>query len=137
MNVSIEEKKTEAISRMKMLGLYPTIIKEFERDFTVNRSDPPFGALYWVEDKELEELRAWEIKHNALVYHVVRSYTTFGTLDTYLYVSDDKEEWDVDHDDLKDGNPLAYVVNHDMPDCSEFGYIGIKTTSAAGLVRTY
>nr|DAP06687.1 MAG TPA: hypothetical protein [Caudoviricetes sp.] len=137
MNVSIEEKKTEAISRMKMLGLYPTIIREFGRDFTVNRSDPPFGALYWVEDKELEELRAWEIEHNALVYHVVRSYTTFGTLDAYLYVSDVKEEWDVVHDDLEDGNSLVYVVNHDMPDCSEFGYIGIKTTSAAGLVRTY
>lgn len=137
MNVSIEEKKTEAISRMKMLGLYPTIIREFGRDFTVNRSDPPFGALYWVEDEELEELHAWEIEHNALVYHVVRSYTTFGTLDAYLYVSDVKEEWDVVHDDLKDGNSLAYVVNHDMPDCSEFGYIGIKTTSAAGLIRTY
>lgn len=137
MNVSIEEKKTEAISRMKMLGLYPSIIREFGLNFTVNRSDPPLGILYWVKDKELEELRAWETKHNALVYHVVRSYTTFGILDTYLYVSDDKEEWDVDRDDLEDGSALAYVVNHDMPDCSEFGYVGVKTTSAAGLVRTY
>lgn len=73
----------------------------------------------------------------ALVYLVVRSYTTFGKMDCYLYVSDYTEEWAQDRDDIKEMQPLAYVYNHDMPDCSEFGCIGIAGTPAAGLRRTW
>lgn len=32
MNVNIEEKKMEAIERMKTLGIFPQTIKQFEQD---------------------------------------------------------------------------------------------------------
>lgn len=137
MNVSIEEKKAEAISRMKMFGIYGKAIDEFRRDLTVNRSEPPFGALYWVEGDDIANLHAWELQHHALVYHVVRSYTEFGAFDAYLFVGDYREEWDNDREDIKAGHALAYVVNRDVPDWSEFGYVGVKVTGAAGLVRVY
>ena len=38
-------------------------------------------------------------------------------MDAYLYVSDHAEEWGLDWDGLKGMGPLAYVYNHDMPDC--------------------
>lgn len=135
MNISIEEKKAEAIRRMKMLGIFPETIKQFEAGY-VSRSEPPFGAYYWVEGEELEALRKFEEEHDYLVYTVVRSYTSIGMMDSYLFVGDDVEEWELDRDDLKDGYAFSYTVNYDAPDCSEFGTIGIKLSVAAGLLRT-
>lgn len=42
----------------------------------------------------------------------------------------------MDMEDLREGQALAYVVNMDMPDCSEFGTVGIKP-SVGGLIRTW
>lgn len=137
MKVSREEKKQEAVRRMLALGIYNETIKQFEKDDFVSISEPPFGAFYWVEGKELEELRAWEKEHDALVYLVVRSYTEFGKMDAYLYVSDHREEWKSDMDSLKCGETIAFVVNRDAPDFSELGYIGVERTVAAGLKRIW
>lgn len=135
MNVSIEKKKAEAVKRMRKLGIFGPTIKQFEKEDLVSISEPPAGAFFWVEGDELEEMREWEKKHNALVYVIVRSYTTLGKMDAYIYVSDYEEEWQEDNECLKEGEVLAYVINRSMPDCSEFGSIGVKRTIAAGLAR--
>lgn len=135
MNISIEEKKAEAIRRMKMLGIFPETIKQFEAGY-VSRSEPPFGAYYWVEGEELEALQKFEKEHDSLVYTVVRSYTRIGKMDSYLFVGDDRGEWELDQDDLKEGCAFTYTINYDDPECSEFGTIGIKLNIAAGLTRT-
>lgn len=135
MNISIEEKKAEAIRRMKMLGIFPETIKQFEAGY-VSRSEPPFGAYYWVEGEKLEALLKFEEEHDCLVYTVVRSYTSIGMMDSYLFVSDCKDDWDSDREDLEEGYAFSYTVNYDAPDCSEFGTIGIKLSVAAGLLRT-
>lgn len=137
MNISIERKKTEAIARMRMLGIIPEAIHQFEKEGLVNRSEPPFGALYWVEGENLKRLRKFEKKHNALVYAVIRSYCIIGTMDSYLYVSDHEEEWERDRTELKKGSAFAYVNNLDDDICSEFGSIGVKRSAAAGLLRTW
>lgn len=137
MNVPIEEKKKEAIFRMKKLGIYKPIVKQFQDENMVSESAPPMGACFWIEGEQLERIREFEKKHNALVYHVIHSYSDFGEMESYLYVSDYKSEWNADHEDLAYGQQLAYVYNHDMPDCSEFGSIGIKLTAAAGLKRVW
>lgn len=137
MKVPREEKKAEAISRMKAMGIYRETIKQFEKEDLVSKSEPPFGAFYWVEDEELEELHEWEKEHDALVYLVIRSYTSIGTMDAYLYVSDYKDELEIDREDLKENMQIAYVVNKDAPECSEFGSIGFEKTIAAGLKRIY
>lgn len=135
MNISIEEKKAEAIRRMKMLGIFPETIKQFEAGY-VSRSEPPFGAYYWVEGEELEALRKFEKENDCLVYTVVRSYTSIGMMDSYLFVGNDRGEWELDNDDLKEGYAFTCTINYDAPDCSEFGTIGFKLGAAAGLVRT-
>lgn len=136
MRVSKEKKKAEAISRMKKIGIFPETIRQFKKDDLVSISEPPFGAFFWAEGEDLETLRAWEEKHNALVYVVIRSYTEVGVLDSYLYVSDFEEEWDDARDDLTHNESLAYVYNKDEPLFSEHGYIGFERTIAAGLRRT-
>lgn len=54
MNVSTEEKKAEAIARMKALGIFPKMVKFFAQKDVVSFSSPPFGARYWVEDDVLD-----------------------------------------------------------------------------------
>ena len=139
MKVSIEEKKAEAISRMKRLGIYPETIQLFERANIISISEPPCGALFWATKEELARIREFEEKHNALVYMVVRTYfRELGKMDSFLFVSDYKdEEWDMDRNDLDCGQALAYVYNYDAPIFSEFGSIGLSLTPAAGLVRTW
>lgn len=136
MNIAIEDKKVEAVKRMKMLGIFNETVRQFEKDGYVSRSDPPVGAYYWVEGEELEQLREFEKEHDCLVYTVVRAYTSIGTMDSYLFVGDNKEEWQWDREDLKEGYPFSYTINRSDPDLSEFGYIGVKRSIAAGLTRT-
>lgn len=137
MKPNIDEKDKEAIERMKLLDIMDETIEQYADFGYVTRSDPPFGALFWVSDQELADIRLWEAEHNVRVYHVVRAYTSLGILDSYLYVSNNKDEWEIDRQLLETGEPLVYVVNRSDPYCSEFGTIGIKTTPAKGLIRTW
>ena len=137
--LSRAEKKVEAIARMQMLGIYPETIEQFKKEGLVSISEPPFGAYFWAEGEELELIKEFEEKHNALVYTAIHSYhREFGKMTSYLFVSDYKdEEWEIDRADLKQGRTLAYVYNHDEPIFSEFGSIGIKLGVAAGLLRIW
>lgn len=137
MNISIGEKKAEAVKRMKKLGIFGPTVKQFEKEDLLSQSEPPLGACYWVEDEQLERVKEFEAKHNALVYFVIHHWTNIGELENYLYVNDYKEEWAMDNRDIEAGEVLAYVYNHDMPECSEFGHIGVELTSAAGLRRAW
>ena len=133
------EKKVEAVARMQMLGIFPDTIRQFEKEDLVSISEPPFGAYFWAEGEELERIKEFEKKNNALVYTAIHSYyRELGKMTSYLFVSDYKdEEWEMDREDLKQGQSLVYVYNHDEPIFSEFGSISIKLGAAAGLLRTW
>lgn len=90
-----------------------------------------------LRERDLARIKVLEDKYNALVNLVIRSYTTIGKMDSFLYVSDHPDEWPSDRENLKDGEAIAYVYNHDASDCSELGYIGIARTVVAGLRRTW
>ena len=137
--VSLEEKKAEAVKRMKMLGIFPETIKQFERDSKVSVSKPPLGAFFWVDDEDKKRIAEFEKRYSALVYMVVRSYfKELGKMDTYLFVSDYKdEEWELDRSDLEHGQALAYVYNYSEPVFSEIGSVGLKLTIAEGLKRIW
>lgn len=137
MNICVEEKKKEAVARMKKLGIFPETIRQFANDGLVSQSLPPVGACFWIEGEQLERVREFEKKYNALVYHVIHSFTNIGEMENYLFVSDYEEEWAYDREGLAQGSQLCYVLNLTYPDCSEFGSIGIKLTPAAGLCRTW
>lgn len=138
MKISRDDKKAEAVRRMKLLGIYPETIRQFEKQDLVSVSEPPLGAFFWERDDDFEHIKAFETKYGALVYMVVRTYfKELGKLDSYLFVGDYLEEWDYDRQGLKSGAAFAYVRSEDYPWCSEFGSIGIELTIAAGLIRTW
>ena len=136
-NIGMEEKKTEALGRMKMLSIFTPTIQQFNELGKISVSEPPFGAFYWIEGEDLGRVRKFEREYDALVYTVIRSFTDVGVMDSFLFVSDYLEEWKDDRELLKEGEALAYVYNHDMSDCSEIGHIGIERTVAAGLRWTW
>ena len=82
MKVSREDKKLEAIKRMKALKLFAPCIREFKNNDEVQLTEP-FGGLY--EFSSNEELNRYvedfETEYNALVYHVIICYT-FQTIKT-------------------------------------------------------
>ena len=129
MQVDIKTKKIEAVKRMKALGILPATIKEFENADRVNISEPPFGALYWADGEDLERIRRFEKQNNAVVFMVVRSYTSLGQMDSLLFVSDYPEEWDYDREDIKENRVLAYVFNLDMPQHVKMESTGRRSTA--------
>ena len=136
MKVSREIKKEEAIKRMRAMHIIPDAIKQFKNDDVVMVSEPPFGGLYWLNDEEKKMVHEFEQENNALVYLVVRSFTNLGIMDNIFYVSDYQDEWEMENEDLKDHYAFVYVVNHDMPDFSEFGSIAWKSVGG-GVLRVF
>lgn len=130
-----KKQKAEAVERLKKLHIMEQPIKEFEEEGRVNLSEN-IGILYWLNDDEKMMVDEFEKENNALVYHVIKSNTNIGLMYSLLYVSEYIKEWKMDMADIGEGQALAYVVNKDMPDCSEFGRIGVQP-SLGGLKRTW
>lgn len=63
-------------------------------------------------------------EYGGLPYYVMIKNTPFGVMGSVLYVSKYDEEWEMDRDELREGNYVhAYVHNYDVPEFSEFGGI--------------
>lgn len=68
-----------------------------------------------------------------------------GMMDSYLFVSDYEDEWNHDRAELTrtidDVVPIkrlfAYAYNHDIPDFSDFGHIGVTVIDNLGLFRIW
>ena len=136
MKVSIEEKRAEAIKRMKAFGFFSDAVKLFEKDGTPLSSEPPWGAFYALNDKQKAAVHELEEQYGVLVYSVIRSFhQELGTIDNLLYVSDEKDTWSMDWDDIESMCPYVYAVNYNAPEFSEFGAIGVKMGAGAGLIR--
>lgn len=120
----VDEQRREALKRMKMLQLHGNVLRDFKKG-QINASEGG-GFLYWTTDEEEKHIVEFEGWSGGLVYHIIRTETSFGKLLTFLYVSKYKDEWDMDIRDLIAGKPLAYVKNLTADYCSEFGCVGIQ-----------
>lgn len=137
MKATKDEMIMEAVKRMKMFKIFPETIRQFKKDGYISISEPPYGAFYWVKEEENDEIKDFEKKHDAVVYMVVRSFTEFGKVDSYLFVGCDRSDWEYDRNDIEEGQALVWAKNCDYPECSEFGIIGLKRSVAAGLLRSW
>lgn len=127
MKISRETKKEEAIYRMKLMDIIPDAIKQFKEDDTVMVSENPFGFLYWLNDDQKKLVADFEAEYDSLVYLANLCNTEFGRLLSLFYVSDHKNEWKMDMDDIKDGYAMVYCINLDDPYSSEFGTIAFQS----------
>lgn len=127
MKISRETKKEEAIYRMKLMNIIPDAIKQFEEENTVMVSENPFGFLYWLNDDQKKLVADFEAEYDSLVYLANLCNTEFGRLLSLFYVSDHKEEWEMDNTDIADGYAMVYCINLDDPYSSEFGTIAFQS----------
>lgn len=135
MKISRELKKAEAIKRMKMLKLYTPYIKAFEKKDQIFLSEMTGGVYEFSDDTELiAKVKEFEKDFDGLVYHVIHTFTQFGELYNFLYVSDYGQEWEGDNANLKDGYTIAYVWNKTDDWCSELGGIMVQGRFG-GIVR--
>ena len=75
--------KQEAIQRMKMLNLHGNVLREFEKEDRLNMSEYG-GFLYWLGSEQQAIVDEFEAEWDALVYHVIHSYTSIGEMLTLL-----------------------------------------------------
>jgi hypothetical protein len=128
------EQYNEAVVRLQSLNLHPNVLKDFEEG-VINVSENPYGFLYWAKEDIIQAIKEFEEEYTSIVYHVSYTNTEFGELYAFFYVSQHKEEWEMDREDLKEGCPIVYVYNKDDEFCSELGSIGFKVVNG-GVVRT-
>lgn len=132
--VNKKEMKNEVIKRMKILRLHQNVLDDFINENKLNKSDSPVGALYWLDEKELEMVKDFENKHNVIVYHIIHTFSNLGETYELLFITKEKEEWEAEKVDLKNGFALAQVIVMDDSPNSEMGYIGIENING-GLIR--
>ena len=113
MSIRIREQKTEAIARMRLLDMSKETIERFEKFDGVSISEQPSGIFRPTNHADIFRIRQFEKSFDALVYAVIRTATTIGYLDSYLYVSKYQHEWEKDRLDLMspDNGLFAYVYN--------------------------
>lgn len=131
-----QEQKEEALKRLRMMDYFKPSVDAFAEDGVVMMNEPPDGTHYELNEKQKEFVDKFEKEYGALVYAAIRSYTEFGTLNAYIYVTKHKSEWKDDENDIKENWCFAYVENEEEPLFSEIGGIGFEKTEAGGLRRT-
>ena len=119
------DQRSEALKRMKKMGLREDVIKDFALHSNIQMSvDHKSISLNSAAKKALAELAKNDAE--ALPYHIIFTSTACGRMYSVLYVSNYPKEWGWDFEATKDGACLcAYVMNQDAPECSEFGDIEI------------
>lgn len=113
MNISMEEKKMEAIARMELLGYNEELIEMFKRQERPVMSALPLRVPFWVDDDELTIVRSIEEYFNVLVYAVLRSpigAEDIAKIDAYICVSDDRDEWTTERECLQKGEAVALEI---------------------------
>lgn len=130
-----KEMKEEALLILKSLRLYTDVIEDFERGNVLYASEL-IGMLCWLNAEEKEYVQELEKEKNILVYHVIKSITDYGDMNSYLFISPNQEEWEYNRECLEQGIVCAYVQNMQDEEMSEFGNIGIMLMNG-GLIRTF
>lgn len=129
----------EGVKRMRALKMLKQPINEFKKEGVLNLSENG-GYLYWLNDFERDMVAKFEAEHECTVYHVIKSMVNLCgdevTMYALLYVSQWERDWEDELKNIRNGEAYAYVVNVDMPDCSEFGCIGVKP-SIGGVKRIW
>lgn len=136
---NFEKKKNEAVKRLQMMDYFGLSVAEFIKNNFVMINEPPMGAHYFTHyDVRLQtEIERFEHENNALVYAVIRSFTSIGDMDSLLFVSNYPEEWEYEREEIENGIALAYVINWTYPEFSEIGSIAFRKTLAGGLLRRF
>lgn len=143
LKVSKEEIKQEVLERMKILNLEEKVIRRFKEENTlcksmeIHTSKEIVIRTRYIRDNEKEIINQFENETNLFVYHIIKSFNNVETIFDLLYISQNKEEWEKEKEELKNGstksNTIKVIDNKIIS--SEIKTIGIKSI-LGGVVKT-
>lgn len=114
MNITKEEKKQEALKRLHVLvdqfNLGPKIENYFDQDRLYYSYGYSMDTIHY-EESYAESAKAFEKRYQCLVYHAIEAETHFGKMLSFLYVSDDQEEWSVEELTGKTIMSYSYIID--------------------------
>ena len=140
----------EACTRLELLNLDKKVLNSFKENQTLYYSERQslkinelfadnmfdyIGTLYHVQNNNefVEIINDFEKEHGGLVYHAI-----YDKLERYLhlfYVTQYKDEWWYNREEINDNCSFVYSVNLDNDSCSHFRIIYFKVCGG-GLIRT-
>lgn len=119
--VPTEEQIEESKTRKAILGICEGDSKELSIYYTYYTR-----TLKNTDIELVKALNEFENEYGAYVYDIIVTNSSFGKMYSMLYISKNKEEWQLDRKDLENGYAIAYVYNSTYKENSELGEIGIK-----------
>lgn len=131
------EQKAEAVKRMHEIGIASHIIQVFEENGILSLSEDG-DFLHRLDEDEQKMVDDFEKEYQCLVYHVLKSTGNLGFVYTFLVVTPNPNDWELQlapyaHNGKTATRALAYVINDEW-ECREFGDIVMKA-DAEGCVR--
>lgn len=126
--------KKEAIKRLNKLKMSNEVVNAFVNEdklYYSERMNMMFPAtLYYLENekKYVEMVKEFEKKTGYKVYHVIKTYTSFGEILDFLFVSTYKEDWKYELEDTKHNTFIAMSMANNLTDesCSDMGSIEVR-----------
>ncbi len=134
--VGRDVKQREAAKRLAKLEVKEEAIQNFLENDLIPISFHGVDTLYGLNKGSMDRIKTFEDKYNGLVYYVIFTPTGVGNMESYLFVSDYEEEWEMDWNDLDDSYAMTWTENLDHPEWSEFGSISFSKTRGGALRRT-
>lgn len=130
------EKKEEALKRMRLMGIHEATIAQFVEEGKISFSGKSYlGANYWIDEERKKAIEKIEKEYNILVYYAIeQKYQGNITMLYLFYVSPFENEWSMDHESIEENYQYSYGLNETDPLLSEFGEIEFKNLFG-GLVK--
>ena len=131
-----EQMKQKGIEILQQMGVFAPYIEAFKKNDVVTMFERYAGFWAYQYPELDEKIKAFEQRHNCVVYAVTHEFFEFGECYTFLVVTAYEEEWKTLVEKDKDNfYAFSYVWNKDDDWSSEFGTVGIK--SALGGIRRF
>lgn len=129
MNITKESKKQEALRRLHVLADKFDLESKLENYFAQDKLYYSYGySLDTInyDASYAESAETFEKQYQCLVYHAVEAETQFGKMLSFLYVSDNQDDWSVEELTGKTIMPYTYIIE-DGWDNGEFGDIRLDS----------
>jgi len=135
-----EDQKAEALVRMELLNLsrVPIIAKTFREEGAIWTAADPEGTLMKGNPYTLRAIEQFrETAPESLPFYAIEGHDSLSNGEAFrftalFYVSGYPEEWEADRRDVMNCRPYVYVYNHETPEFSDYGTIGIREHEHAG-----
>lgn len=125
--------KEEALRRMNKVNLTKDVINLFSKEDKLYYSERQSGlmpaVLYWLDNNEdyVKMVKDFEERTGYLVYHVIKTHTSFGVILDFLFVSTYDDDWEYEIEDAGEYTRVMSMANNLTDEhMSDMGSILVK-----------